>query len=307
MTYTQVLNETLSIYREKGEEAAYEFVSKEAKILVGDYPQIDNFRYALAAAIGKKEEAMALMREAIESKGYWYSHEYLKQDDDLDALRGDPDFEKWLLLCQEREEEALSNAESKILLLGNEGEEKPLLLVLHGNQENLEITKPYWEAAVGEGYLLALEQSSQIEFSHGYNWNDSAQGVAEVGTYYEALSKEGLVGEEVWVGGFSAGCGVALRAMLDGAIPATHFIFMAPWLPELEEWKEELSALEAAGVSGHILVGDRDRDCQEGAELFAEYLKVLGIPVTFEKIEGLDHDYPEDFHQRLKSWLALKQ
>ena len=306
MTYTQILNETLAVYRQSGAEAAFDFVEREAQSLTGDYPQIDNFRYALAAAAGKKKEAMAIMKEAIEGKGYWYSYEYLEADDDLDLLRKEPEFEKWLQLCKEREEAAIDNQESKILLLGNEGEPKPLLLVLHGDQENLEIAKPYWETVVERGYLLALQQSSQIEFSHGYNWNDVYQGVTEVGTYAEALNAEGLMGSSVWIGGFSAGCSVALRAMLDGAIEADRFVFMAPWLPDLEEWKSDLIKLKEKGIKGHILVGNQDCDCQEGAETLASLLKELDLEVTFELIEGLSHDYPDDFAERLQGWLGKR-
>lgn len=303
MTYTQILNETLAVYRQSGAPAAFDFVEKEAKSLAGDYPQIDNFRYALAAAAGKKQEAMAIMREAIELKGYWYSYEYLQADDDLDLLRKEADFEKWLQLCKDREEAARGQQESKVLLLGNEGQAKPTFLVLHGDQENLEIAKPYWEQVVEEGFLLVLQQSSQIEFSHGYNWSDVHQGVAEVGTYAEALQAEGLMGLPLWIGAFSAGCNVALRAMLDGAIEADHFVFMAPWLPDLDAWKPELVKLKEKGVTGHILVGDQDCDCQEGAEQLAALLTELGMEVTFDLIEDLNHDYPKDFSDRMRAWL----
>jgi hypothetical protein len=303
MTYTQVLNRTISIYREKGELAAYEFVSKEALGLVGDYPQIDNFRYALAAAVGRKEEAMAIMRQAIVEKGYWYSYDYLTRDEDLNSLRKEEDFIRWLDLCKEREQSALANPESKLLVEGKTVEEKPLFLVLHGDQENIEITRPYWNGVLDQGYVLALLQSSQIEFSHGYNWRDVNQGVSEVGTYFEALMEDESVSKDSWIGGFSAGCNVGLRAILDGAITANRFVFVAPWLPDLEEWKEELSFLKDKGISGHILVGDQDHDCLEGAEQLAVELMELGVHVSFEKIEGLAHDYPIDFQARLKDWI----
>ena len=304
MTYTQVLNKTLSIYREKGETAAYAFVSKEAQTLVGEYPQIDNFRYTLAAAAGKKEEAMAIMRGAIEEKGYWYSYDYLVKDEDLNSLRGEEDFGSWLELCKEREQRALANPESKLLVEGKAEKEKPLFLVLHGDQENIEITRPYWEGVLDQGYVLALLQSSQIEFSHGYNWRDVNQGVSEVGTYFGALMEDEAIAADSWIGGFSAGCKVALRAILDGAITAKRFVFVAPWLPDLDEWKEELSLLKTKGISGHILVGMQDHDCLEGAEQLAGELMEIGVAITFEKIEGLAHDYPIDFQARLKDWIS---
>jgi hypothetical protein len=303
MTYTQVLNKTLSIYREKGETAAYDYVSKEALVLVGDYPQIDNFRYALAAAAGRKDEAMAIMRQAIEEKGYWYSYDYLAKDEDLDSLRGEDDFTRWLDLCKEREQSALANPESKLLVEGKTDEEKSLFLVLHGDQENIEIARPYWNGVLDQGYVLALLQSSQIEFSHGYNWRDVNQGVSEVGTYFEALMEDEAVSTDSWIGGFSAGCNVALRAILDGAITAKRFVFVSPWLPDLEEWKEELSVLKDKGISGYILVGDQDHDCLEGAEQLAVELMEIGVHVSFEKIEGLCHDYPTDFQAKLHEWI----
>ena len=44
------------------------------------------------------------------------------------------------------------------------------LLLLHGDQENIQIVEPYWKSVLTR--LLALPQSSQIQFSDGFVWDD---------------------------------------------------------------------------------------------------------------------------------------
>lgn len=95
------------------------------------------------------------------------------------------------------------------------------------------------------------------------------------------------------------GARAALYAVLSGAVTPKGLILVAPWLPELEEWSEEFSALKEKGVRVYICCGDADEDCFESSEQLFELLDEEGVEVDFKLCPDLDHDYPENFDQLL--------
>ncbi|MDP4551412.1 alpha/beta hydrolase [Alkalihalobacillus macyae] len=298
MTYTQLLNETIAIYDKSGSLKAYQFMKENADGVEGNKAQLYNFKYALAAASGLEKEALATMKEAVVDHGYWYAYDYLQSDDDLNSLRNYDEFKELVALCRDREREA-KEATSAELIIEGDGEH-PVLMALHGDQENAEMTKTAWLSALKEGYTLALPQSSQIQFSDAYEWEDVEQGVAEVSEHVQHLSNS----KNLVIGGFSAGCRVALKAILDKRFSVKGFVFAAPWLPEVEEWRNALDHLEGEGIRGYILCGDQDEDCLEGSQKLSELLKKKGIQHELKIIKNLDHEYPENFNEELASALT---
>jgi len=110
-----------------------------------------------------------------------------------------------------------------------------LIIALHGDQENIEITEDYWSSCIHKNYLLALAQSSQIQFSEGYEWKDIEKGSQELKEHYESiLEKHNIDSDNIIIGGFSAGGRVALYSILKGMIKVKGFILVAPWLPEID-------------------------------------------------------------------------
>lgn len=303
LTYTKLLNETLEKYVENGVEEAYQYISKHADEIEENHAQIYNFRYSLAAASGREEEALAIMKEAIIENGHWYAYDYLKEDEDLDSLRKNEDFQYMLDLCKQREDEAKEKAKPEVGVMNPDDEksEHPLLIALHGNQENNKRTKENWQTAPSQGFVLGMPQSSQIEFSGGYSWEDIDKSLEELYAHYEALKNtENVKDEPIILGGFSAGARVALHAILEGNIPTKGFIFVGPWLPEIDELADELSRLADNGIKGYVICGDHDQDCLEETNRFVELLKEKNVPHTYKLIEGLDHDYPENFDDYLQ-------
>lgn len=302
ITYTKLLNETLEIYMEKGAEEAYKFISKHADEVVGDHAQIYNFRYSLAAASGHEQEALTIMKEAILEKGHWYAYDYLKEDEDLDPLRKYAEFQQMLEVCKQREEEAKQRAKPEMEVLYPEKEQKAqsFMIALHGNQENISRTKENWSGVTRKGFLLGMPQSSQIEFSDGYSWDDLEQGTHELKSHYNQLRNQGNANEEqVIIGGFSAGARVALHTILEENLPIRGFIFVAPWLPDVDDLQDKLPLLAEQGIKGYIICGDHDQDCLEETNRFVELLKEKDIPHTYKLVEGLDHDYPDGFDEFL--------
>ncbi|ACJ79758.1 alpha/beta hydrolase [Bacillus paranthracis] len=298
MTYIQLLNETLHCYASKGSLEAYTYIMEHAKGIVGNEAQIYNFKYALASAAGLEEEALHLMKEAIIEKGFWYGYEYLISDDDLKPLHKFEGFHQMVQLCKEREELAKKTERADVKYIESKKKEK-LFIAMHGDQENIGIIEPYWKSVLVQNYTLALPQSSKIQFSDGFVWDDLHRGKEELKEHYDKLIENRTV-EHVIIGGFSAGARVALYTILQKDIAVDGFIFMAPWLPEVEEWNELLGVLQDKHIKGYIVCGDQDEDCFECTQQFVQLLRDKNIEHKYKIIPNLNHDYPIHFEEVLK-------
>ncbi|MDA2311779.1 alpha/beta hydrolase [Bacillus cereus group sp. BfR-BA-01511] len=298
MTYIQLLNETLHCYASKGSLEAYTYIMEHAKGIVGNEAQIYNFKYALASAAGLEEEALHVMKEAIIEKGFWYGYEYLISDDDLKLLHKFEEFHKMVQLCKEREELAKKTERADVKYIEGKKKEK-LFIAMHGDQENIGIIEPYWKSVLSQDYTLALPQSSQIQFSDGFVWDDLHKGKEELKEHYDKLIENRTV-EHVIIGGFSAGARVVLYTILQKDIAVDGFIFMAPWLPEIEEWNELLGVLQDKHIKGYIVCGDQDEDCFECTQQFVQLLRDKNIEHKYKVIPNLNHDYPIHFDEVLK-------
>lgn len=298
MTYIQLLNETLHCYASKGSLEAYTYIMEHAKGIVGNEAQIYNFKYALASAAGLEEEALHLMKEAIIEKGFWYGNEYLISDDDLKPLHKFEEFHQMVQLCKEREELAKKTERADVKYIESKKKEK-LFIAMHGDQENIGIIEPYWKSVLAQNYTLALPQSSKIQFSDGFVWDDLHRGKEELKEHYDKLIENRTV-EHVIIGGFSAGARVALYTILQKNIAVDGFIFMAPWLPEVEEWNELLGVLQDKHIKGYIVCGDQDEDCFECTQQFVQLLRDKNIEHKYKIIPNLNHDYPIHFEEVLK-------
>lgn len=388
MTATRLFNEALRIREEKGAEAAYRFVvqqslpseakgnasegaglaEKEAAALVlGDARQA-NLLYALAAASGRVEEAMDMLREAVLERGFWYPADYLLEDEDLEPLRGMDGFAELADLCAKREEAALANAVPGLTVLGGgrsaveigtveeaEGEAvragsevakagsevvkagsevakarteepkartevvkagskgakeeaaaRPLLLALHGDQENERDSAPFWGTASRAGWTVGLVRSSQTRFTDAYGWDDIDLGAAELREHLETLREASPEPGDapVVLGAYSAGAEVALNALLHDELPADGLVLVSPWLAEPAEWVEALGRLEGRTPRFALIAGAEDAEGREAAESLAEAMQEAGLELRLELVPGMGHDYPADFAARLDAALA---
>ncbi|PEW00105.1 alpha/beta hydrolase [Bacillus cereus] len=298
MTYIKLLNETLYCYENKGSFEAYSYIMKNAKDVMGNEAQIYNFKYALASAAGLEKEALHLMREAIIVNGFWYGSEYLISDDDLKPLHKYEEFHMMVQLCKEREESAKKVERADVKYIDSKKKEN-LFIAMHGDQENIQIIEPYWKSVLAQDYSLALPQSSQIQFSDGFVWDDIHRGKEELKEHYDKFIESHTV-ENVIIGGFSAGARVALYTILQKEIDVDGFIFMAPWLPEIEEWNELLGILQDQDIKGYIICGEQDEDCFECTQQFVRLLRDKNIEHKYKVVPNLNHDYPYHFDELLE-------
>lgn len=250
------------------------------------------------------------MREAIVEKGFWYQYNYLIEDEDLKSLNKYKEFGELLDICKKRESEAKRDEKPALkIIMPNKIDEKykhPLIIALHGDQENIEITEDYWSSCVDKNFILALPQSSQIQFSEGYEWKDIEKGARELKEHYEnILERYNIDSDNIIIGGFSAGGRVALYSILKDIIQVKGFILVAPWLPEIDKWAPLLDKIREKGIKGYIVCGDKDDDCYECTRKFTDLLSSKKISYELKIFKGLDHDYPDNFMKYCQKQLNL--
>ena len=304
ITYTSLLNRTLEIYSKGDYLRAYNFITENCKGIKGNLAQIYNFRYSIANEAGHEELALQLMREAIVEKGFWYQYKYLIEDEDLKSLNKYKEFGELLDICKKRELEAKRNEKTELKIIVpdkiNEKFKYPLIIALHGDQENIGITEDYWRSCKDKNYMLALPQSSQIQFSEGYEWKDIEKGSQELKEHYENILKEHNVdSNNIIIGGFSSGGRVALYSILNEIIQVKGFILVAPWLPEIDEWASLLDRARDKRIKGYVVCGDKDDDCYDCTKKFTDLLASKNIPFELEIVNGLNHEYPDNFNEIL--------
>jgi len=283
---------------------AYNFITENYKGVKGNLAQIYNFRYSIANEVGLEELALQIMREAIVEKGFWYQYKYLIEDEDLKSLNKYKEFAELLDICKKRESAAKRKEKPDLKIVVpdkmNKQFKHPLIIALHGDQENIEITEEYWSSCIDKNYLLALPQSSQIQFSEGYEWKDIDKGSRELKEHYKnILEKRNIDSDNIIIAGFSAGGRVALYSILKDIIQVKGFILVAPWLPEIDEWVPLLDKIREKGIKGYVVCGDKDGDCYKCTRRFTDLLNSKKIPHKLKIFKGLDHDYPDNFNEIL--------
>jgi len=300
LTYTNLINNTIKIYLAGDYKKAYAYITKYEKDVTGNLAQIYNFRYAIASKAGMADKAIELMAEAIIDCGFWYASEYLQSDEDLDLIRKNETFDSLVCICEKREKVAKNQIKPQLKILSSQlsesHPEKQLIMALHGNQENLKIAESYWKCLLTEERLIALPQSSEIEFSDAYIWEDLEIGSHILEDFYKKIvRKEMIKKDELIYGGFSAGARQVLYQVLFTQLKAKGLILIAPWLPELEEWKKIFSLLSEKRIKIYIICGDKDEDSYEDSKALAGLLNTFDIDHRFVVIENLEHDYPNEF------------
>jgi predicted esterase len=297
MDYTELMEKTLDMYMKRQYIEAYQFITEKSKRVETIDSQVMNFRYAIAARAGMMDEAKGIFKEAIIDKGYWYRYEYLMSDDDLMDMRRDSEIMELIDLCKERERKAIASSEPELVI--NEsigGDSKGLLIALHGNQENTRITAPFYHAAGEEGYTIILPQSSQMDCTDAYTWDDLERGYKELTEHVKIIKEsDDLNRVPLVVSGFSAGGRLALYGVLKKLFKPKRCILLAPWLPELDEWIEGMTFDDLDGIGFHIIVGSDDEDCLNGSLKLHKHLTGMGYQSKLLEINGMAHRIPVDF------------
>jgi predicted esterase len=314
LTFSQLLTQAAQLYQGGEYAEALNLITREAGRFPTEARRTYFWRVCMASLINETELAFQLLEEAV-AAGLWYPETQLREDPDLLPLQELPRFEQQVEVCRLRQAEAQAQAVPTLTILEPEGDCRealrpcPLLLALHGNNQNVESSVGFWRSAVSNGWLLALPQSSQASGPGIYAWNDRDWAVREIQTHYVRLREQYAVDpNRVVVAGFSMGGEVAIWSALTGAIQVRGFIAVGPGGPYIREpgnWVPFIEASRGRGLRGYLVVGGQDVFCCSGTQALATLLSSHGIPYELEVHPRLGHEYPPGFEQSLSRALQF--
>lgn len=288
MDYSTLMEETIALYLQGRFNDAYDLITQESVGIETIESQVLNFRYAIAARAGKLDLAKSLFIEAVEGRGFWYGKDYLMEDDDLSALRSDPDILRLIEVCAEREADAKAKS-SPVMdhVPATESSPKGLWIALHGNQQNARILRSDYRQVPLRGFDLYLPQSAQIDCTDAYVWNDLNGAFRQLES-----QKPGWGSRETVVSGFSSGGRLAVFGCLEGLLEPETCLLFAPWLPELDAWLERYDLRRLPKINWELHVGSEDEDCLENTSRLAQALEDAGQSVRFQVHEKMGHRLP---------------
>ncbi|MGN0801385.1 MAG: TPR end-of-group domain-containing protein [Candidatus Faecivicinus sp.] len=286
-----LLEKTLSI-AESGYAEAYRFLLDEYQSNARDCgPQTLYFLACLAGGAHRPEEALEWLRRAIAENGWWYRPEVL-EDEDLGLLADNAEFVSLKSLSDNRYAEAASNA--KAVFSWQRKNADNLFLAVHGNTQNGRIAREDWRPMFSKGDQWQLETiQSAVPDGYGtYRWNDDQASCLPVAEAIEEMQSKGY--KKIACGGFSAGCDMLLRAILLAPVRCDVLVLQSPWIPVLEECKEDLmTAIKQKSIGLNIFCGSDDEDCLPMAKKFCEAANEKGIHAELKIQEGIRHQFPE--------------
>jgi len=220
----------------------------------------------------------------------------LREDPDLEVVRGVPGFADVVAVSERRMAEAREDVEPTLL---TEGAGDRVLLALHGRMGVVGEALEGWLPAVAWGFRVAALGSSQLLSPGVAGWDDLVVARRELDWAEEQLGTAPSV-----LGGFSQGGILAIAEAVRGRTDG--FVALAPsvgrvGMPTLEELRPNLGR---PGLRGAIVIGADDLRVDAARELAAA-ADEAGTPLLLDIVDGLDHAYPSDLGERLPRLLEF--
>ncbi|HEY0698889.1 MAG TPA: alpha/beta hydrolase [Micromonospora sp.] len=298
--YRAVEEEAFAAYERGDLDGGVALLRAAMPELPGWRSDLAHFAACLLALRDRPAEALAELHTAYQAGGWWHRR-ILLDDGDLAGLRGLPGFADLVEGAHARAE-AADPATRPPVVRRPAGPPRGLLLALHGAGEDAHDAAEAWGAAVDAGHLLVTIDSTQLNTPMYRSWPDPSVGLRDIAAALETLTPDELRLPRV-AAGFSAGGRQALLWALAGTPHApSRFVAVAPAVHSAQ-----LGGLAAAverGLTGVVVVGDRDDDVRDGALAAVRDLRAAGLPCRLDEVPGLGHAFPPDFDRRLPALLA---
>ena len=290
----QLLYKALNLLEENGAGEAYEYILSNKEFLEDYSSQLYNYLYCLSSVIGKKDESLAWMREALIDEGFWYRPAVF-DDEDLDNIRDGEAFLRYKAISTGRYYEALETAST--LCTWREVKDAKIALILHGNQQNMYMGVEYWQFFEDEGYQVEYVQSAIIDSHDLYRWED--EGDTQLDKVIDSIPWDMYNVHALC--GFSAGCNEILKTLVGTSVKCQEIVLQSPWIPMIDENLEKLMiALEKVRI--RIICGSNDKDCLPYAKKLAEEAEKRGLDCRLQVINGLGHKYPTGHGHHYNIW-----
>lgn len=297
LTYAD-LNQKMIEHFQSGEfQQALELIEQERGNFQSNRLQVDYWRMCAAARLDNRAHVYKVA-ETFHKEGLWFGEMMWRLTPSFKLLQGDAEFERVVaesLKLQSQDSPAGSPVTLKYFPQ-NISNDTPLLIALHGNQNTAAGTLPFWQAAINEGFALAVPQSTQAMFKGAFMWDDLDVSFGQVKACLESMKQEGTFdANRVILGGHSMGGFIAIQMALTGELAVHGLIANGPALPfgdAPEALENALTSAKERGLRAYFIVGEKDVDIEQDAiKVFMDKMKSAGIPCELEMIPGATHDY----------------
>ena len=166
-----------------------------------------------------------------------------------------------------------------------------LAVILHGNQQNIEICKENWSFLNRKDYQLEYVQSKDIDSVNLFRWEDDAY--PQLPAVFNKINNEPY--SEVLLCGFSAGCNEILKSICVSPAICNKIFLASPWIPIINSDGEKVAEVIAKqNIEVIIYCGRKDDDCYPLALSFEKLLKSKSVNVKTVYTENEDHELPEN-------------
>ena len=272
-----------------------------AQVAAADFPEAaartTYWIACLLALLGDEGHALDALEDGSRG-GLWWAPQALEADPDLESLRGDELFRAIVEAGRRAQASAAARPPTEpIVRLPASGQPRAALVVLHGRAQRAEDVVEPWAAAPDA--LVVAPHSTQPFGMRSECWDDLPRAQGDVRrAVHSALDDRDRAALPLVVGGFSQGAALALVLAANRRLsPVSGCVAVAP----SAGWAREIIGPETpptAGLRCAILFGALDPHVDD-SRLLAEQLRAAGAEVRLDLIDGLGHDYPADFAQRL--------
>jgi predicted esterase len=284
-------------YESQDYAGALDLLERDGDLFPNDAPLILYLSSCVAARLNQLEHAEELLEQALD-RGMWYGEMILRQSPSWAALQGRPEFERLAAISMARARDHSGIPRRFVAEPAGgvqSGQHYPLLIALHGNLDTGTAALHAWQPATADGWIVAALQSSQVQMTNGYVWDDTDLAAREILQHYAELAAAYAIDPaRIVLLGFSMGASVALQLALAAALPLRGYILLGPGAPD-EPWMPTLPEQWTASqpIRGVVLYGEREPQ-RAGIEDLVARLLHLGMPMHLEILPGLSHEYPND-------------
>jgi hypothetical protein len=188
-------------------------------------------RACLHAVMGDIDEAIRVIRDAIE-RGWWWS-EGRVADPDLDPLRSYPEFRGLMAEMAQLRRRAHTRAGPRpavAVFAPESGPARAIVIALHMHGTTAEETIPHWRTATAWGAVVAVPESTLNDAGGAPCWDDDRLAERDVRIALDEARRLHPVDESpVVLGGASQGAGHAVRLAMSGVIPRCRALRRGRW------------------------------------------------------------------------------
>jgi dienelactone hydrolase len=262
---------------------ALRLLDRGAPDLTDQWERVTYWRVCLLSRLGRTDEAIDTLDQAT-AAGCWWSPRLLEREADLDPLWSHPGYRP-LLERMDRRRRQWDPPVTGLMIAGIP--EGWPLLALHGRNQVYEVDARRLGTILGEGWEVAIPESSQRIAADGPVWDDLERCRSQV----EAVT-DGLWPQRPFVaGGFSQGARRALQLALGSRGRIRGVIAVAPMLLRSTEIAEVIGALAHPPWPLVALVTGADDPARAGVETVAHHLEDEGFEVMVHVEEDRGHGW----------------